>query len=48
MLGTIYREQSRRDEAIAHLERYLELDPGGYQSPGARAQLEGLRRPEEE
>ena len=48
MLGTIYREQGRRDEAIAHLERYLELDPGGYQSQGARAQLEGLRRPGEE
>jgi len=48
MLGTIYGQLNRRDEAIAHLERYLQLDPGGYQSPGARAQLEGLRRPEEE
>ena len=48
MLGTIFREQGRRDEAVAYLERYLELDPGGFQSAGARAQLEGLGRPEEE
>jgi len=46
MLGTIYGEQGLRDEAIAHLDRYLQLDPGGYQSPNARAQLERLRRPE--
>jgi tetratricopeptide (TPR) repeat protein len=43
MLGTIYQQQDRRAEAIEHLERYLQLDPGGYQSQGARAQLEQLR-----
>ena len=43
MLGTIYQERGRRDDAIADLERYIQLDPGGCQAPNAQRQLHQLQ-----
>ena len=43
MLGRIYHDLDRKEEAIAHLEKYIELDPGGFWARNAQMRLEQLK-----
>ena len=43
MLGQIFHELDLKEKAIEHLEKYLELDPGGAQSRNALTRLEQLK-----
>ena len=45
MLGQIYYEDGQNEKAIEHLERYLEIDPGGIRSQDAQGLLDQLNNP---
>jgi tetratricopeptide (TPR) repeat protein len=47
MLGRIYHELGQNEKAEKHLERYLELAPGGFQSQNAQNLLNELSQPAE-
>jgi tetratricopeptide (TPR) repeat protein len=48
MLGRIHQEQGNIETAIGYLEKYLELDPDGFQSRIAQALLEQLQPADQE
>ena len=43
-LGMISVSETKNEEAIAHLEKYLELDPDGAQSAAAHGIVETLKK----
>ncbi len=45
MLGRIYQELGQNEKGMEHLERYLELDPGGYQAQNAQNLLNQMNPP---
>ncbi|UCE19667.1 MAG: tetratricopeptide repeat protein [Gemmatimonadota bacterium] len=43
MLGRIFHELDNKEKAVEHLEKYLELDPGGFWAPNAQMRLVQLK-----